>query len=330
MKCLAFLAKVLIAGGLIYWLFRSDRLEINSLARIVFDINTVGLVLSGIVCVFLGQLLLAMRLQLLLDFQDIKVSYSRVLGLTIIGAFFGSVLPGLVSGDVVKALYLFGDATQGKSRAVAAVMIDRILGLYSLFLLGTIAMVVAFVGGFVSQIGALVFVAPAIVVSLTCLLALMSFPGLGKLPLLRVFNSRIPIKLKNLLAAFREYLKNPRLLAIAVGLSLVNHALVIVTFVVAGILLRDSVSAFVHFIINPLAMVLNVVPLTPGGIGVTEGAFSFLFQAAGSPNGAAIGLLGRLIQYIAFATGGSIALVSVRFRRQSERRLTLAAGGVSM
>jgi uncharacterized membrane protein YbhN (UPF0104 family) len=83
---------------------------------------------------------------------------------------------------------------------------------------------------------------------------------------------------------------------------------------IAGELLRAGLAPLRHFVADPLAMVMNVVPLTPGGIGITEGAFSFLFEQMGSPSGAEIGLVGRGIQYVAYVVGGSIALLAVRFR----------------
>ena len=63
-----------------------------------------------------------------------------------------------------------------------------------------------------------------------------------------------------------------------------------------------------------LGKVMNVIPLTPGGIGITEEAFSFLFQNMGFDSGATLGLLGRVIQYLTFTAGGSVALLTVRMR----------------
>ena len=97
-------------------------------------------------------------------------------------------------------------------------------------------------------------------------------------------------------------------------LSLVNHTLVILSFVTAGILLVDSLPIYAHLALDPLAMVMNMIPITPGGLGVTEGAFSFLFQAFGSPNGAIIGLFGRLIQYSVFSFAGIVALFSLKLK----------------
>jgi uncharacterized membrane protein YbhN (UPF0104 family) len=75
-------------------------------------------------------------------------------------------------------------------------------------------------------------------------------------------------------------------------------------------------------------MVMNAIPLTPGGIGITESTFSFLFEAIGSSNGAAIGLLGRFIQYSTFAAAGSVAVFTVRFRRRANEGLRPVPGSL--
>ena len=60
---------------------------------------------------------------------------------------------------------------------------------------------------------------------------------------------------------------------------------------------------FDHAVLNPIAVTMNAVPVTPGGLGVTEGAFAYLAQAAGSDNGALIALISRMIQYAVFLPG---------------------------
>lgn len=308
-KLFTFIVKLGLAGLLIWWLLRSDRLDAGVLRGIVFDTRTVGLVLAGVASVFAGLALLAIRLRALVRVQALDLTGGRAFGLTMIGAFFGSVLPGLVSGDAVKALYLCGDVAHTRTRMVAAVLVDRLIGLFSLFLLGSLALLVAVPAKLLPTGATVLYLAPVVVVAMAAGLALVGWPVLD--PLI----ARLPSALGSMIAAIRQYLHRPRLLGIAVALSLANHALVIVTYLIGGLLLQDSLTPLRHFVIDPLAMVMNVIPLTPGGIGITEGAFSFLFEQMDSPNGAAVGLVGRAIQYIAYVAGGSIALMAVRFRR---------------
>lgn len=312
-RLLTFIVKLGLAALLVGWLLRSDRLDVTLLREIALGTKTIALVLAGVASVFAGLVLLALRLRALVRVQDLELSRGRAFGLTMIGAFFGSVLPGLVSGDAVKALYLCGDVAQARTRMVAAVLIDRILGLFSLFLLGSLALAIAIAAHLLPTGAQVLYVAPLVVLAMAGGLALIDWRALD--PLI----TRLPGPLNRMIAAIRQYLGRPRLLGGAILLSLANHALVIVTYLIAGELLQDGLSPMRHFVTDPLAMVMNVIPLTPGGIGITEGAFSFLFEQMGSQNGAAVGLVGRGIQYIAYVVGGSIALLAVRFRRGEGR-----------
>ena len=143
-------------------------------------------------------------------------------------------------------------------------------------------------------------------------LALIAVPGYDKWAILRTAWSRVPASLQNLVRTLHGCLTRPGLLAIAVLLSLVNHALVIATYVAAAIMLGDILPWYAHFVLSPLATVLNMVAITPGGIGLTEGAFSFLYASAGSSQGASVGLLGRILQYLSFIASGTLALFGMR------------------
>jgi hypothetical protein len=309
-----FSVKLTIAAALVWWLWRDGRLDFSVFARLELDLRTVALFAAGILSVFLGIFLLAWRLKRLLDHLDFDVSFSKATAFTLIGAFFGAVLPGLVGGDAVKAAYLCGHVPSRRMDAFAAIVVDRVIGLYSLLLLGTTALVVAWGVGLVPIPVTVLLITPAAAVGTGAVLALMAWGGLGRLaPVRRAFRL-FPVPFQDLVRAFRRCLRSLRLVGFLLLVSMVNHASVVLGFVTAGLVLKDAVTPFAHFVIDPLAMMMNVIPLTPGGIGLAEGAFSYLFQAAGSPNGALIGLLGRLMQYWVFALGGTVALVFVRLR----------------
>ncbi len=318
-RAFTFGIKLVLAALLVIWLLRTDRLDLSLITGLGFSARVVGFMFLGAAAVFGGQLLLAVRLRMLLAKQELNVSYSRALGLTLIGSFFGAILPGLISGDAVKAVYLLGDAQGGRSRAVAAVLIDRVLGLYSLFLLGALSLIAAWGMHLLPTRLVVLWIAPVAVLGMTAVLALAGWPKIGESAFIQRAGARTPERVRNLLVALHTCLRDVRLIWGAVGLSLINHALVIVTFLLSGILLADVIKPLAHYAVDPLAMVLNVVPLTPGGIGITEGAFSFLFEEIGSRNGAAIGLLGRFLQYLDYVIAGTVALIGVRFGKGRTR-----------
>jgi len=315
-KVTALVLKTAIAGALIFWLVWSKRLDLTVLSKASFGGFTVSVMVAGVAAVFLGQFLLAARLLLLLRTFQLNVSFTRILGLTMIGSFTGIALPGFIGGDVVKAVYLFGDAAGRRSHVLGPLILDRAIGLYSLYLLATIALAVAAGVGMVSLGTPVLLIAPALMLAMTAVGCILAWPWTEHFAFMRAISDRIPSKIRNLGKAIHICLRRPGIMVLATVLSLVNHMLVIFTFIAAGILLNDALPPLMHLVLDPLVSVLNMVGLTPGGLGLTEGAFSLLYQHMGSDQGAAIGLIGRLLQYATFVLGGSASMLLVRTRKE--------------
>ena len=314
-RLLVFFLKFGLAAGVLFWLVWTRRLNLASFRVFLSGARPAVLAPTGALAVLLGQLLLAVRLRMLLKTQGLTVSYRRSAGLTLIGSLLGVALPGLIGGDAVKSLYLFADAPYSRSRALAAVMIDRVIGLYSLLLLGSLTAGGVWIAGYLPLDSPALWAAPLVTATATLVIVAGWFATVRRKQPPAEGAPPKSGKLLNLLEALGHSLKRPRILAAAVGLSLLNHLLVILTFLAAALLIGVDLPIGSHFLLAPPAMVLNAVPLTPGGLGITEGGFSLLYETVGSSNGAEIGLLGRAIQYAAFAAGGSIAVLAVRFRR---------------
>src|SRR5574340_1102873 len=62
-------------------------------------------------------------------------SIKRLFSIYMIGAFFGSFLPGIIGGDAVRAYYLNKKAKK-MSTTLASIFMDRYLGYVSLMLIG--------------------------------------------------------------------------------------------------------------------------------------------------------------------------------------------------
>lgn len=313
-KLFSFLIKTGISAGLIFWLLKQDRLDFTYLTTLSFDMHTLVLITVGAISVFSGLLLLGWRLWLLLNFKRFSVTYKKALNLTFMGSFFGAVLPGLVGGDLVKAAYLCANVSERRTDALASVLIDRALGLYSLLLLGALVLCSAWILNVVPLNTSIVLVTPFLVVVLTLGIFLIAWDGFFDSQIVQMFFSLLPQKIQDFFKALRDYLRAPKLIIFVIALSLFNHALVVGSFIAAGALLKDNIPILAHFILNPLAMLMNARPLTPGGLGMAESVFSFLFDSAGSSNGAMIGLIGRCIQYVVFIMSGSIALSFLKMR----------------
>lgn len=91
---------------------------------------------SALALLLIGPIVLIMawRLRLLLDTQDISLSYRDSLLLTFAGNFFNFALPGTTGGDVYKA-YHIARRTHKRTEGVTVVLLDRVFGLVSFLLL---------------------------------------------------------------------------------------------------------------------------------------------------------------------------------------------------
>ena len=128
--------KFLFAGGIIFWLLRSGKLDL-SLVKKSFSAGHYWLACLGILVV--QDIVSAFRWKILLEIKTgRKLPALSMIRLTWIGLFFNSFLPGAVTGDFIKLLYARDlDPKLTKTYLVTSVLLDRIIGLIGLlFLLG--------------------------------------------------------------------------------------------------------------------------------------------------------------------------------------------------
>lgn len=272
------------------------------------------LLVLGAGCAFaLGALaILAWRLILLLSVQGISIPYGRAFMVTVTCNLASAVLPGIVAGDIIKAAYLFRLAPDGRSGVAATVLFDRLLGLYGLLILGSLSAGYAVITDLPIRREILLLAAAGTFFATVGLVGLVEISHRGRISTEQT--KGFYFVLSRLASAVAAYRTQPRTLLCALVLSVASHALTVGTFVCSGIAIHDALALPMHFVLDPLAMMLNAVPISPGGLGLAEGAFAVLFAGAGSPNGALIGLMGRLLLY---AVSTPVALIGFLGRHES-------------
>lgn len=236
-----------------------------------------------------------------------KVPIIKLLAYSLIGRFFSLFLPSSIGGDVIKAYYItpyFSKPTQ----AYAAMIMQRLLGGLST--------------GFVFLIAALYYLPPdsktsiaffsisMIVLAVTALLLWMRFQKRFKASLIRhreiKKDSAIYRVVYSQLVAFAAYRKNYQILIGSFLMSIIASLISTGMYLVVAHSLRVSLS-FPQALIGSTATALSVlVPLTPGGLGVSEVTFVVVTGAMGLPAEHALSIivLGRLIGYICTLPGG--------------------------
>lgn len=270
--------KFLLAGGLIYWLISTDRLDLHA-ASALFR-SSWGLV--GFLLIGLNLWLVSERWRILVTPQNVPASPLEVFRLTLIGVFFNYAMPGGVGGDVVKAYYFGKDHPQARAEAITSVILDRVLGLYSMILMAVAVMTLDL--QHVSQQPTLrtLYLFLTLLAFFVSLVFLALFSRrIKKRGWIDRFLSQIPfqkkmMKLYETAHRFGHYRK--RVLATLV-LSFASQSLaVIFLWIAARAAGFHDVSLNTFFLVAPLGYMATAIPISPAGLGIGQAAFLVLFN----------------------------------------------------
>jgi len=294
-------ARYALGALLVYWLVRTDVLDLSPLASM-----SAGFALQGVLLGVAVTVLSSWRIQYLLRDQKIEVGYRRCFLVNCIGLFYSLFLPGGISGDAARAFYFFGDARERRIAVVGALLLDRFLGLVTLIALGIVSglflasVLPRVVPYLVWSSALLVAMVAAFVVALRYEIEHRQTPGAHRL--LRIWEGA-----RGAFARLHLDEYSARTLAISVALSVLMNVLMIALIYVCSILNGARLGLVEVSAAAPLGLLTNAVPLSPGGLGVGEKSFDVLYRALGGTHGAGSFLTTRVFLYCPAVLGGIVA-----------------------
>jgi len=238
---------------------------------------------AGIALLMASVALGAVQWERLLAVQGLSISGIRLFRAYSLGMFLNFVLPSGVGGDVVRAVQVHRD-TKGGAKGVAATLLDRFAGLFTLALFASVASgrlawshpdplfrKLAVLTGFVS----LAFCVASIV-----LFSRRVFGWIA--PVARLFGEGPLIgKARNLRSAFLEYRTRPLLVSQVVGLSISTQFLrILVHWCCAKAMGLPLELAWILLFV-PIVALVSVLPISVGGWGLREGTQKTFFSLPG-------------------------------------------------
>ncbi len=269
-------AKAAFAASLIAWLIRRGALDLRAVAEALTRWPLV-LVVAVLFCT--QTAVLAYRWDILLRAQDAGLRYRDALSLTMIGLLFNVVSPGAVGGDLIKSYYVHRHARERRAEAVATIVLDRVIGMITLFIVASVAAVPALffsAGNARLRTLALGAVAAAAI-------------GLGGLALaIRISRAAAARNHSNfairfVLRAFGSlliYRDRPAALLRPMAVSTVGWLLPCAAFYAAALAAGAPAFSVGLLFLVPLGLMTTALPVSPGGIGVGQVAFAELFRIA--------------------------------------------------
>jgi len=296
---LVFFAKLVVAAGLLAWLVSSGRLDLSQLR----GIQHTGYLLAAAGALLASMVLPVWRWIWLLEVQQLAVGWPAALRMTWLGYFAGLFLPGAAGGDLAKAYAACRNQPAAKMRAVSTILLDRVIGLHSMLVIGSLAGLGIAASGCTSG-------------QATLIGAVLVFAAAGSIGLFLVFCRPTSERVLRLMPMrFREALGDSlglyrlswkKLAGIWFFSGLCNGAAV-ASYILAAAALGMTASVG-QVLVVPLVIVANSLPISPGGLGVGEAVGSQAFIEFGLTSGSIIVLLVRL-GVVVFSAPGALMIL---------------------
>lgn len=277
----------LAAGlGILVYLSHSGIIDFRSLLRLL---TAWPLTLAASAILLTDMTLMAVRISLLFRAQNLQLSVLNALQLTLMGSFFSTFLPGTVGGDLPKLYYAVKGNLERRTEVATIVLLDRILGLFSVLLPPLLA--APFFPDLIRSwpiLRDLLLIDGLLAVGMLAAAALCMYSRAVRQFLSHSILGRTPLKntAGRVLDTIAGYRRAPGTVLATLGLSFVANLSVIAVTALAVLALNPAELRWRMLFVVPMGQIVNSLPLTPGGIGVGETAFNSLFHLAGIQGGA--------------------------------------------
>lgn len=286
---LSIFLKIAFAAALLALMWRSGKLQpqvVVAAASRWPELMLVAVMIMAIV------MICAARWAMLMRGQGFILGWRQTASLTMIGVLFSAVIPGAVSGDLVKGYYLAREVHSQRALALATILMDRVIGLSSLATVASVGVIwnreVVLGSRTLTALSAVALGGCGIgfVGLLAAVFASQKVHGLAhRLPAFMP-GRRYLLSTAEVLASYRN--QGPRLLA-AFLLSFPVHLLGCMCMLVCLHAVGESrtMPASLVLFAFPLGILAVAVPLTPIGIGVGQAAFYAVCNMAVPGSGSA-------------------------------------------
>ncbi|MDH3214715.1 MAG: flippase-like domain-containing protein [Candidatus Krumholzibacteria bacterium] len=272
--------KVVVSTSLLIFLF--SKISAESLLVHLHSMNRATIAV-GILVFFASNLIGSFQWHLLLTASGVRLAFLQSFRFYFVGLFFNNFLPANIGGDVVKVhnVTRIGSSVY---QVIAVTLLDRLLGIFSLCLLATGAVIG------VMRFSPIDFLGIYFIIFVGCMAAPLGFYYCEPLScrLRRLVASIRPLSLDKRGSSILDYMgefKSRRLfVARLVLLSVVIQFLRVLTHVLVALGLGVHVDPAVFglfFVFVPLLSLAMIPPITVNGLGVREGLGILLFAGAG-------------------------------------------------
>ena len=307
-KIILTIIQISVTLGLLIWVFH-DPVQRAQMAK-ALRLADYRWVAAGVLSYIVVEIAAALRWNVLLRVQGIRLSPPRLTGLFLIGIFYNQFLPGGTGGDIIKSYLLLKETPDQKAGGLLAVVFDRLIGLVALVTLTVV--LVGFRYHWITRtpetrpfVWALFLL---LGISLTSLIVSFVISGFN---LFHLLPDKFPgrDKLIEIAAAYHLYARHWIATFFAFIASLVAHLATFTTFLCVAYAFHAGVRTVDMFSILPIERTITAVPISFAGVGLREQILQvMLHNLCGVEVAVAklIGTMSFLVMLVSSAPGGIV------------------------
>ena len=279
------IAKLAFAGALLAWLLTSGRLDLGRIGELEFGFAlAAGFALRGV-----STLIPLFRWCVLARAAGLHISWRQGIQIGLAGRFFSLAAPGWLGMDSARVYYGVSRDPDQSEAVVASVLLDRISDIVALAgLAGAV-----FLWRMLDDIELAALAAPAAL--LFAVASVTSGSTVGR---------RLVRYIRSVMRVVGGYRTNRTPLLAAALIALAGH---IVGFSGVWFLfqaLAGEVTFVEVFTLQPIVALVRLVSISPHGLGVADVVGDVTYRSAGSPIGAEVVFVSRLITMAVSAVCG--------------------------
>ena len=296
--------------------FISTKIDLSKLITVIGKANYWFILLALVVFVF-NRVLISLRWKIILSAYNIQLSLLKVIKIIFVSMPAGVLTPGGAGTDLARGYQV--SRQHGQTTDVAgSIIIDRMIGLYSMFF-------VAFLAAYFSP--PLQYL-EEIKLFLTLAIIALTLGAIVGLYVLKVYGSSIKIGFSERLNSILSKLINalidlPLLKKIFIPITAISFFVQLcrcVVFYLLFLSLGVQLDFLYYLVLIPLVFVLLFMPISLGGIGVRETSLLFFFAQLGVAGEVSVsaGLLGYGLEILMLIIGILIFLLSKQEKKLAQ------------
>src|SRR4030067_1567001 len=135
--------RIVVSASLIAYLIKSQFKDFKTIIDMIKTVNIPLFLAAASIHIF-GVWISAVRWQIILKTQGIRISQGYLSSSFLIGSFFNNVLPTSIGGDIFRSLDIANKAGVSVGKSASVLVIDRFAGVMSSALYAVVALFLGF------------------------------------------------------------------------------------------------------------------------------------------------------------------------------------------